>query len=239
MRTITVLRAVRAVRHDRLTLRGAQRRLAVLVFRVHLQLTEEISCSPRHERSAALLVTASLAAGGAGAAAPAAAAPPGQDETSRRAGREERASRRGRERGLARKDRVDGMGASTPSGARRPARSPHSSERRRELEPGSAATWRRCGRPTPASWRRSTRDWVPIKVDAERRPDIRERYPSLTDLAGGDPRMLPNGVLYFAAKENDKVPSRVTIGAVPPERIVRLPRRGAEFPARPREGTWR
>ena len=62
--------------------------------------------------------------------------------------------------------------------------------------------------------------WVPIRVDAEKRPDIRERYPSATWPAVT--LLLPNGVPYYAAKENEKVPSRVTIGALPPERIAKL-----------------
>jgi len=62
--------------------------------------------------------------------------------------------------------------------------------------------------------------WVAVRVDADRRPDIRERYPSATWPAVT--LLLPNGVPYFAAKENEKVPLRVTIGAVPPERIVKL-----------------
>jgi hypothetical protein len=71
-------------------------------------------------------------------------------------------------------------------------------ERRRELEPAVPRHGEGVGR--PAQWRRSTRVQVPIKVDAERRPDIRERYPSTTWPAVT--LLLPNGVPYFAAKEN-------------------------------------
>lgn len=62
--------------------------------------------------------------------------------------------------------------------------------------------------------------WIAVKVDAEKRPDIRERYPSSTWPAVT--LLLPNGVPYFAAKEGEKVPSRVTLGALSPEGIVKL-----------------
>jgi uncharacterized protein YyaL (SSP411 family) len=69
--------------------------------------------------------------------------------------------------------------------------------------------------------------YVPIRVDADRRPDIRERYatsswPSITLL-------LPNGLPFFALREEGKEPSRVTLGLTTPERLVPVLREALNF----------
>lgn len=166
---------------------------------------------------AALLVTASIAATGAArAAAPAPAAPPAKSKS----------------------PAPGEKSASAPAG---PSQAPRGKIEWMDWDVDALRLAAVRNRPillnVVVSWSRQCRDmekvwadprvvaavsagWIAVKVDAERRPDVRERYPSSTWPAVT--LLLPNGVPYFAAKENNKVPSRVTIGAVPPERIVKL-----------------
>ena len=60
--------------------------------------------------------------------------------------------------------------------------------------------------------------YVPIRVDADQRPDIRERYPSRTWPAVT--LVLPNGLPFYAVREEGKPPTRITFGVLPPERLA-------------------
>lgn len=60
--------------------------------------------------------------------------------------------------------------------------------------------------------------FVPIRVDAERRPDIRDRYPSA--VWPSITLVLPNGMPFFAVHEEAKPPVRVAFGALPPDRLA-------------------
>lgn len=85
-------------------------------------------------------------------------------------------------------------------------------------------TWSRQCRDMEETWRsRKIADlvnsgFVPIRVDADRRPDIRERYstsawPSIT-------LVFPNGMPFYAAREGSKSPARVALGFLPPDRLA-------------------
>ena len=60
--------------------------------------------------------------------------------------------------------------------------------------------------------------FVPIRVDAERRPDVRDRYP--TSSWPSITLLLPNGKPFYAAREGKRSPARVALGLLPPDRLT-------------------
>ena len=60
--------------------------------------------------------------------------------------------------------------------------------------------------------------FVPVLVDAEKRPDLRERYPLPSWPA--ITLLLPNGVPFYAAREGAQHPVRVAFGLIAPDKLA-------------------
>ncbi len=84
-------------------------------------------------------------------------------------------------------------------------------------------SWSRSCREAEALWndpaiaRIVSDSFVAVRVDADRRPDLRERYP-----APGWPAitlLLPNGVPFYAAREGGGAPVRLALSNFSPERL--------------------
>jgi uncharacterized protein YyaL (SSP411 family) len=72
-----------------------------------------------------------------------------------------------------------------------------------------------------------SQSFIPIRVDADRRPDIRERYPG-----PGWPAitiLLPNGIPFYAAREGSPEPVRVAFTALPADKLAPILEEAARF----------